>query len=147
MAPIVAVGLISPSTPVLAGALQPPVDSSAIAISDRTKMSELTKALKIQLPRSLRAYESIGLTITTGPLPLGSEIRFLTKSGQSVGAAASFSGTDRSETIAHQMVISSEHAVGANLELFAVYTHPDKGENRAPTEKELISIKVSIIPR
>jgi len=103
-------------------------------------VSQHSRRIVVDLPRPPRPDEVVGLNVTTGPLPLGAEIRLSTASGTYIGSATSFTGTDRSSNLVFQLALSGRDVDGSRLEIVAVMHDPGAAQPRAPSEAELVAV-------
>ena len=99
----------------------------------------------LTLPRPLKAGETAVVTVEVGVIQRGQEIRVTTASGQLIGTISPFGIRAGKEAGTYVLPVPAEAVRNGKLSLQLRITQFD-GPPRAPTEQEVKSLKLAVVP-
>jgi hypothetical protein len=103
------------------------------------------RTVTLVLPHAVRGDESVSLLVTIGVIPRGDEIKITTTSGRRLGVISPYGIRTGNEAGTYVVPLPVEAISGRRLSLrLSVITN---GRQRAPTNKEVKSVRVEITTR
>lgn len=103
------------------------------------------RVVDLVLPRDLGPDDAVVLELKLGVIASGAEIEVQTKSGRTLGAISPHGVRAGSEAGTYSIPVPPEVIDNKRISIRVIHSFQDR--KRAPTNKELKSVRVNITPR